>query len=252
MASFRVFYRLLSILVLTLFLYSSYLLMGIALMGRKQSWLSLGNKMQSLWARWVSRIIGMRIKAQGPLPEKPFLLVSNHLGYIDILLLAACTRVVFVSKKEVANWPLLGRMANSVGTIFIDRGSKRAILKVNQLIEQAIKQGKSIVVFAEGTSSDGTRVLPLKPSLLNVACNLSLPVNAAAIAYKTTDSNQPASQSICWWGDMTFGPHFIGLLRLKNFSAHISFSQAKISGSDRKQLADSLYSEINRLHLAIS
>lgn len=197
-----------------------------------------------LWGRAAAAGIGMRLEVRGVAPRPPFLLVVNHLGYADVVALAARCECVFVAKREVAAWPVVGRLCRSVRTIFIDRRSRRDIPRALSLIESALDEGAGVVLFAEGTSTRGRRVLPFKSPLLEAAARRGLPVHYASLSYRTPPGEAPADSSVCWWGDMTFPVHFFGLLKLKGFRADLAFGEAAIVGGDRKALAGRLWAEV--------
>jgi 1-acyl-sn-glycerol-3-phosphate acyltransferase len=131
----------------------------------------------------VGWIIGMTIRVHGTPPKAPFFLVSNHISYTDILLLCATSPAWFVSNAEVAKWPGIGALTRSTNTLFIDRETRRDVHRVNRLIANLVRQDSGVVFYPEGTTSDGTAVLPFKPSLLQPAIELGMPIHCAAIAY---------------------------------------------------------------------
>lgn len=194
-----------------------------------------------MWGRAAARCIGMRLEAGGVAPRPPFLLVVNHLGYADVVALAASCECVFVAKKEVESWPVVGRLCRSTGTIFIDRRSRRDIPRALSLVESALDDGAGVVLFAEGTSTRGAAVLPFKSPLLEAAARRGLPVHHASLSYSTPPGEPRADSSVCWWGDMTFAGHFFGLLKLKNFSASLVFGEETFVECDRKALAGKLW-----------
>lgn len=198
-----------------------------------------------LWGRAAAAGIGMRLEARGVAPRPPFLLVVNHLGYADVVALAASCECVFVAKKEVAAWPVVGRLCRSMKTIFVDRRSRRDIPRALSLIEAALDEGAGVVLFAEGTSTRGTDVLPFKSPLLEAAARRGLPVHYANLSYSTPPDETPADSSVCWWGDMTFPVHFFGLLKLKGFRADLTFGEEAIVESDRKALAGRLWAAVS-------
>ena len=198
------------------------------------------------WGRAMARLLGMRIEVEGRPPEPPFVLVSNHLGYVDVILLASCLRCVFVSKAEVRDWPVVGRLCASVDTLFIQRESKRDIPRVVQSIEEVLAGGRGVVLFPEGTSSGGDAVLRFRPALLEAAARAELPVHCAAIGYRTPPGHAVASEVVCWWRDMPFASHVWKLLALPGFDARICFSSETVRDSDRKVLADRLQREVER------
>lgn len=189
------------------------------------------------WARGACRIIGLDLEIQGTPPPPPYYLVSNHLGYLDIIAYATVLHGRFVSKEEVADWPLMGRITRGLGTIYIDRGSARDVLRVGGEIDRRMMEGEGILVFPEGTSTSGDDILPFRPSLLDVAVKRNQPVHMSAIAYRTPPGSPPARLAVCWWGDMTFFSHVLGLLALPRIEGRIVFGEEPVGGDDRKALA---------------
>jgi 1-acyl-sn-glycerol-3-phosphate acyltransferase len=192
----------------------------------------------------MARVIGMRVRPTGTPPHPPFLLVSNHLSYVDIALLATQLDCVFVAKRDIRDWPALGRVVAAMDTIFIDREHPRDVVRVNERIAEALATGDGVVLFAEGTSTRGDRVLPLQPSLLDVAARRQLPVWYASLTYRTPAGAVPADLAVCWWGDMLFFDHFFGLLKLPGFEARITFGPEPVRDTNRKQLAQRLHQSI--------
>jgi len=192
------------------------------------------------WAKLTNIVLRMRVEAKGTPPQAPFFLVSNHLSYMDIVAFAAHLDCVFVAKSEVANWPILGLLCRSMGTIFVDRNSRMDVLRVNRLIEQALRSGKGVLLFPEGTSTPGAEVLPFHSALLEPAVQQGCPVSFATVSYRTSVGQAPAHLSVCWWGDMSFLAHFYGLLQLKSAESTLVFGSYSIRADDRKVLARKL------------
>lgn len=200
----------------------------------RERWLA---RMVRTWARGLGRVAGMRVHVIGSRPARPFFLVANHLSYVDIVLLLSEVEAVFVAKRELAMWPVVGYLARLTGTIFIDRRASRDVLRVLDRIEARIRHGQGVAVFPEGTSSAGDGVRPLRPSLFEWAARAGAPVHVAAIRYDAPPGWPAARSSICWWGDMAFLPHLLGLLRLPTFRATLHFAAETLSGADRAELA---------------
>lgn len=215
-----------------------------------RGWRRVRQRVFSSWASVTARILGVRLDVRGVAPEPPFLLISNHLGYLDILLYAATVDAVFVSKREVAHWPFFGPLVRLLDTIFIDREKRSDVVRANALIDAALERGEGVIVFAEGTSSDGRRVLPLKPSLLRAAETNRAPLHYARLAYETDPDQPDAADAVCWWGDMPFITHVVGLFKLRRVSALVHFGPERVSGNDRKMLARALHERIERLPIA--
>jgi len=191
-----------------------------------------------VWARGASAIIGMRVRRKGSPPQPPFVLVSNHLSYIDIVLLATQLDAFFVAKSEVANWPAIGPLARSLNTIFVERGNRGDADRVVDLMEEILRAGHGVVFFPEGTSSDGSDVMHFKSALFDAPIRMGYPVHAAAIAYEAPEGWPPAGESICWWGEMTFPDHLYRLLQMPWFEAQILFGEGVRTQLDRRAFAD--------------
>jgi 1-acyl-sn-glycerol-3-phosphate acyltransferase len=192
------------------------------------------------WSGVVLGMIGISVRASGEPPAPPFLMVANHLSYVDILVLASRLGCVFVSKAEVRAWPLLGPICRTVGTIFIDREARRDIPRVLAAIERELEGGRGVVLFPEGTVSAGRTVEAFKPPLLALAIRLGRPVHYAALGYRTPAGGPPASEAVCWSGGVPFARHAWGLLRLASVEAAVRFAPRPIFAADRKDLAERL------------
>lgn len=202
-------------------------------------------------AKWLHRhsrravkIFGMESHVAGPAPAAG-LLVSNHLGYLDILLLASLTPLVFVSKRDVKFWPLVGWLAQMGGTLFVDRARRMQVVRINEQIQTALDGGALVVLFPEGTSSNGETVLPFKSPLLEPAAQPAQPLSICAIQYTVEDGD--AARDVCYWGDDTFFPHLLNLLGKRGVRASVRFAPAARTGADRKQLAIQLREAILKL-----
>jgi len=207
----------------------------------------LANRRRTMrrWCAGVCRALAVRVEVRGSPPSQPGLLVCNHLGYLDIPVLGAHADTIFVSKSEVADWPVIGRLATLGGTIYVERAAKRKLPAVNEQIRSALERGDGVVVFPEGTSSGGDEVLPFRPSLLAPAEELGLEVHAAGLCYATAPGDPPARVSVCWWGEMEFAPHVLGLLRLREVRATLTFAPRAVRGTTRKELAQTLRDSVS-------
>lgn len=143
------------------------------------------DRVQRAWCRGVLGALGVRTRLEGELPRGPALLVSNHVSWLDVIALSAVRPAVFVCKDEVAAWPLIGRLLRGAGTVFIRRGSARAAGRAVGEIAAALRSGRLVAVFPEGTTTDGTDVLPFQPALLQAATDAGCEVQPVAIAYSS-------------------------------------------------------------------
>ncbi len=147
-------------------------------------------------ARRVQASLNVTVDRRGPSPG-PGLIVCNHLSYLDIVVLAAIQPVVFVAKMEVAFWPVLGGLARCGGTLFLRSSRKSDVARVGRLMPAIIERGVPVVVFPEGTSSDGRNVLPFHSSLLGPTVEHDWPITPVWIGYELTDGS--VEEGICYW-----------------------------------------------------
>src|SRR5207249_3600701 len=189
------------------------------------------------WCRFACRVLGIRIRTHGSMPSSG-LLVSNHLSYLDIVVLSSIRPCVFVAKRDVARWPLFGWLAHAAGAIFVDRERRLSSPRVVNGIRDAIAGGSVVVLFPEGTSSDGSTVLPFKSALLESAVQLRCSIASGSIEYALNDGS--VADEVCYWREMTLVPHLFNLLFKREIRANYSFSPAKVRAGNRKEIAREL------------
>jgi 1-acyl-sn-glycerol-3-phosphate acyltransferase len=196
---------------------------------------------RALWlqrtARHVQRIFQLKIESAGTIPTRG-LLICNHVSYVDIAVLSSLTPAVFVAKREVKSWPVMGLLAQLGGTVFIDRQRRTHVGEVNDEIQNALDDGALVIVFPEGTSSDGKTILPFKSSLLEAATKPEQPLAVGHIAYAIDDGD--ADTEVCYWGDAVFFPHLLNLLSKRSVRASVRFAPVESHSTDRKELAQQL------------
>ncbi|MDH3285427.1 MAG: 1-acyl-sn-glycerol-3-phosphate acyltransferase [Acidobacteriota bacterium] len=197
------------------------------------------------WSRTLSSIMGMRLAVEGAPPAPPFVLVANHVGYVDVLALSALVPGIFIAKAEIGGWPFIGAICRSVNTVFIDRRRIRDISRVLDDVNAMLHAGYGIVMFPEGRTSDGAAVHPFRSPLLEVAARVGKGVHHATLTYATPDGAPPARDVVSWHGGKNLVVHLYRLLTLPGFEARISFGEEGVRGDDRKELA-------RRLHAAVS
>jgi lyso-ornithine lipid O-acyltransferase len=175
--------------------------------------------------RKVCNIIGVRLHIEGAVArDRPVLLIANHTSWLDIPVLSAVAPVSFVAKKEVGSWPFVSSLARLQRTVFVDRTRRVAVGDTAGEISQRLQQGDAIVLFAEGTSSDGNRVLPFLSSLFAAAKPpgpsaplASEPVVQTVSVVYTHRHGVPLGRAdrpdICWYGDMEMQSHAWALLK---------------------------------------
>jgi len=210
-------------------------------------WPAAARHLPHLYHRMVAHLMGMRIDTRGaPLEPGPCLIAANHSSWIDIVALSAVAPLSFVAKAEVATWPIFGTFARLQRTIFVDRQNRsKAGISRDQLRERLL-QGDRIVLFPEGTSSDGLRVLPFKSALLGAA-DISIdgrpvsvqPVTVVYTGYRGVIMDRWLRPAYTWYGDMELAPHLWRVLQLGPFEVTIELHEAMTvpAVGGRKQLA---------------
>lgn len=158
-------------------------------------------------------LMGLRPIVRGHRMKRDGAVVANHSSWLDIFALNAHDRVYFVSKSEVAAWPGIGWLARATGTVFINRDRREAGVQ-REIFEQRLGVGHKLLFFPEGTSTDGQRVLPFKPTLFAAFFSDRLRdkmwVQPVSVVYQAPDGTDPRFYG--WWGDMEFGPHLVAVL----------------------------------------
>jgi len=170
------------------------------------------------WTRALLRILGVQVHCDGTPNPGRTLLVANHISWLDIPCLLACTDVVFVAKSEVARWPLIGILACHIGTIFLERG--RGANVAVRAMASALRRGSRVAVFPEGTSTGGQGVLPFYPRLFQAAIDTDAPVQAVAIRYPHAQKIHPHVPFI---GNDNFLGHLWRLLGEAEILASLAF-----------------------------
>ena len=199
------------------------------------------------WSRALLAIMGARVESRGRAPEPPFFLVTNHLSYIDVLVLASVVDGAFIAKSDVEGWPIIGRLCRSVGTLFVDRRVNRDLPRALAAIDETLAAGGGVVLFPEGTSTAGAEVARFHASLLEVAARARHPVSYASLGYATAEGLTPAHLAVCWWGDMELAGHLWHLLGLPGFRATVAWGEEPIRDDDRKLLAARLWRAVDGL-----
>jgi 1-acyl-sn-glycerol-3-phosphate acyltransferase len=199
----------------------------------------LSSPKKAEWLHWACKFVlrnaSIRLQQSG-IPPHHGLIVSNHLSYLDILLYGAAMPCVFVSKVEVRSWPLFGLAASCAGTIFIDRSSRASAAAASERMQKLLAEGIPVLLFPEGTSSDGSSVLKFHSSLFEPAVIYGVPVSVSAIRYLGTADYQ--EKDLCYYGDIHFAPHLLETMGRKSLTACINFSPGQQVYSDRRIAAN--------------
>jgi lyso-ornithine lipid O-acyltransferase len=210
--------------------------------GSPLQWISLNLRLfpsrwlPQLFHRLATSILGINIVQTGNYHKNaPCLIMSNHVSWSDILVMGACGPMRFIAKSEVASWPLFGFFARLQRTIFVERGKRSTIPRVNQKIAEAMAQHDPIVLFAEATSSNGTRIHPFRSSHARAAAQAAEAhphktayIQPVAIYYRGRwgmPLGRHERADIAWYGDMDLVPHIWSIICQAPIECHISFGE---------------------------
>ena len=191
-------------------------------------------------ADWLHRFcaramrgMGIEINVSGSFPKRG-VVISNHLSYLDIVVYAAIHPCVFVSKAEVAGWPVVGWMTTMSGTVYVARGHGGSAMKAREGMQAAVDAGLPVVFFPEGTTSNGSGLLKFHSGLLAQALDGGAPVTAACIRYGFAEDNGPdvsVADDVCYWGERNMLGHIFTFLGLRGVRAEVRFAEEPIEFS---------------------
>jgi len=201
-----------------------------------------------MWAGHCLSLMGIRVRVEGDVPEGPVLLCPNHAGYVDIVALASVCDTFFIAQDDLESWPILGPMYKTCRHMSISRQQRSAVLNANEQISGRLRNGHSVCVFLEGTSSGNDRVLPFHASLIQSAIDAQVAVVPVGIRWHSRDSDVDVSEDVAYWKDHVFGSHLFRLVGLSGVEATIAFGSPMECGTrTRKELADALRTEVVEL-----
>ncbi len=213
----------------------------------------LAHRLPKVYHRWVCRILGFHVRAKGePIAARPALYVANHTSYLDIEVLGSLLEACFIAKTEVGGWPLFGWLAKLQQSVFVDR-RVRSTADQRDAIRERLDRGDRLILFPEGTSGDGNRVLPFKSALFSVADYQGkggpLPVQPVSVAYTRLDGiplGRLYRPFLAWYGDMDMASHLWAMLGLGVVTVEVTFHPPVTLAElgSRKALADHCYRAI--------
>lgn len=234
-------------------------LLPIQLVGLRFN-LKVRRRLPRLWHRVACWVLGLRVRVHGTLePKRPLLLASNHVSWKDIMVLGAVADVVYIAKSEVRAWPVFGTLARLQATIFVERDQRQKTGDQVDEIARRLADGEIVVLFPEGTTSDGNRLLEIKTSLFGAAAS-AVPhapegvvfIQPVSIAYTGVHGmamgrfHRPLA---AWPGDIELLPHLIGVVREGavdvdvDFGERVEYSRA----SNRKQVSRTVEARIRAM-----
>ena len=204
-------------------------------------WPAMARRFPMHYHRAVLRILGVRLRTLGePLRQGPALIAANHAGWLDIVILSAIAPVSFIAKREVNGWPFFGSLARLQRTVFVDRERRHTTGRGRDEIRERLKAGDILVLFAEGTSGDGTNVRPFKSALFGAAQFPEVIVQPVTIAYdghRNMPMNRRLRPLYAWYGDMELPLHLWEALAAGPMEVTVVCHPPLAPDDDRKGLA---------------
>ena len=251
------------ILIALAFLALTLVLLPLQLIGIAFD-LRLQRTIPHLYHRILCALIGVRIREVGARSRaSPALILSNHVSWLDICVISALTPVVFVAKSEVAGWPVFGWLARLQRTIFINRQARHQTGAATREIAGRLLGGDAVVLFAEGTSSDGIRVLPFRSSLVG-AVHHALgnsthhtqitvqPMSLAYVGFGGVPMGRGLRERVAWYGDADLMPHLLHVLSSGAVDVTVSWGEAVAyeMSADRNAIARDAEKSVRRMTAA--
>lgn len=213
--------------------------------------LPLAGRLPVWFHRCAVAVIGLKLEVEGaPRLDAPLLLVSNHMSWLDIVAIGSRVPARFVAKSEIAGWPVFGALARLQGCLFVNRARRGEAGRDASRMGDAMAQGHALILFAEGTTSDGCAVLPFRSALLGaVEAAPGCVVQPLSIVYYRRDGlplDAAGRRDVAWWGDKSLMPHLGMILRGRSIHARLVFGEPAPASmvADRKTLTARLEAEV--------
>jgi 1-acyl-sn-glycerol-3-phosphate acyltransferase len=230
-----------------------HLWMSILVLPNRWKIISRLNRNFTLLLRMILNIKVTVAGDEGQMERGGYVIIANHVSYVDGIVLGSIFPILFVSKREVKRWPIVGQWNVLCGTIFINRQRKEEVGSLIEEMTLKLRQEANILLFPEGTSTDGQKLLPFQTVPLAAPLRSRSIIVPATITYKNIDDDPVTAANrdlICWYGDMDFVSHFWKLLALHSVEVLVTI-QPKIecfhyedSSAGRKKLADDCYDRV--------
>jgi 1-acyl-sn-glycerol-3-phosphate acyltransferase len=248
--------------LLCLFAILPFMLVGICVQALiLKFWRDAAGGLPRVFLWWVGRVLGLRVVVKGENAQRaPVLVVSNHVSWLDIVVLGGLVPLSFVAKSEVSGWPIIGMLARLQRSIFVDRARRSTSADIARFIGHRLVAGDTVVLFAEGTTGDGNRVLPFRSSLLasvreamsaSGAKGSPILVQPLSIVYSGLDGlplGRADRPSVAWYGDMSLVSHLLRLLAIGPVDVTLRFGEPfEVTHGDRKELAKRLAGEVRMM-----
>lgn len=203
------------------------------------------------WFHRLLRVLGIRLRVRGTVPERGVFLAANHISWLDIPAIGSLLPAHFVSKAEIRNWPLMGWLAYGGGTVFIPRGAGRT-REISRQVSERLAAGASVLVFPEGTTSEGSGVRPFFPRLFASAQETACVVQPVAVRYlpppgwSGAGAERGVHPTAPFIDEDPFGAHLLRVAKEPFLDVEVTFCEPFAAGeeADRKALAGRAWEEV--------
>jgi lyso-ornithine lipid O-acyltransferase len=235
----------------------SLVLVPLQMLALRFQWSSMLHALPVWFHRIILTLFNVRVVERGTPPsDAPTIVVSNHVSWLDIPVIGSLHPLSFIAKSEVEGWPVIGLFARLQRSVFIDRQRRKATVEVNDALAHRLVKGEALVLFAEGTTSDGNRLLPFRSSLVGAAQTALMHdsvervfLQPLAIAY-TSRNGLPVTRRerpfIAWYGDMDLGPHLKLFIRGIPLDVVVTWGEPIPFNGSRKQATAFAEAEVRR------
>jgi 1-acyl-sn-glycerol-3-phosphate acyltransferase len=239
----RIFYKTIGtfIVITNFFIVSAFI--QIALPFSKFKKRRVITKVSAFHSKLMLKILGFHLTLKGDVPKEGVMIIGNHMSYLDILIYLSFFEALFITSVDMRERLFLGQVTQMGGCLFVERRNPRGLPKEMRAIKEFFTKGFSVCIFPEGTSSDGSTVLPFKNSMFQIPLETGCAVQPIALKYSKIDGKAFGPETcdyVCWYGDLGFFPHLMGLFTLKKVEASLTVLP-KIDSTDfnnRKELSN--------------
>jgi 1-acyl-sn-glycerol-3-phosphate acyltransferase len=196
------------------------------------------------WCKQVLPILRIRVVSSAVFPSQPVMLVANHISWVDAWAINSLHPVRFVAKSDVRDYPIVGWLTKQCGVVYIQRARRRDTARVSGEAAKVLKQGDCLCVFPEGTTTDGSYILPFKSSLLQAAVDTGVDIVPVALRYLSADGKP--NTDVAFIGEMNLWQSLLIILAHDEILTEITFLEAISTRQDRQSLAQSAQEQIVR------
>lgn len=236
-------------ILISSFLLWSYLCLWVFPNSQKR--LQIFSNNTHFFSRVILKFLNIEVRARNlPRADQKFLLVSNHMGFVDILMLASCMPTVFVTSNEMRETPFLGVLTEMGGCVYIERRSRTKILSELQSLVDVLQQGFRVTLYPEATSTNGEKVLPFKKTLMMAAGRAGVPIQPVVVNFRQINGEGFTLKwrdHVCWYGEIPFIASMWRVLSLKSVVAELDFlEQIQVNQTEDRGLV------ANKIHQMIA